>query len=153
MKNRRFFEHEFVEFIPDSLQEGIVYVSLTYGTVIHLCACGCRKEVVTPLAPFQWKLTYDGETISLYPSIGNWDFPCQSHYWLREGRIVWASTLSSKQIQAGRQQDSEELLAYFEHHTEQTDTPPVVEEKADLGFWAQAYETFKNLIARLHRSG
>lgn len=45
---------------------------------------------MTPLTPADWKLTFDGETVSLYPSIGNWNFPCRSHYWLTKNRIEWA---------------------------------------------------------------
>jgi hypothetical protein len=42
--------------------------------------CGCGKKVVLPLHPTHGKLTYDGETVSLSPSVGNWSFPCESHY-------------------------------------------------------------------------
>ena len=31
-----------------------------------------------------------GERALLYPSIGNWQFPCRSHYWIRRNRIIWA---------------------------------------------------------------
>ena len=63
---------EFVEFIPEKLEEGKVYISPKYSTVVHKCCCGCQEEVVTPLSPVDWELTFDGKTISLYPSIGNW---------------------------------------------------------------------------------
>ncbi|WP_417924835.1 DUF6527 family protein [Collimonas pratensis] len=26
-----------------------------------------------------WSLTYDGKTVSLDPSIGNWSLPCRAH--------------------------------------------------------------------------
>ena len=32
---RQKVEHQFVEFIPDQLEEGVVYVSITYATVVH----------------------------------------------------------------------------------------------------------------------
>ncbi|MCH2218714.1 Uncharacterised protein [Mycobacteroides abscessus subsp. abscessus] len=35
------FTHEFVDFIPADLDAGVLYVSLPYATVMHLCACGC----------------------------------------------------------------------------------------------------------------
>lgn len=69
------FRAQFVEFIPDELQDATLYVSMRFATVSHLCACGCRSKVVTPLKPTDWKLTFDGKTITLYPSIGNWSFP------------------------------------------------------------------------------
>ena len=68
--------HEFVEFIPDEIEERTLYVSMKFGTVVHKCCCGCGQEVVTPLGPTDWSLTFDGRTISLDPSIGNWGFAC-----------------------------------------------------------------------------
>jgi len=82
--------HEFVKSIPNELDDGKLYVSVEYGSVIHKCCCGCEEKVITPLSPKDWQLMFNGDSISLYPSIGNWNFPCQSHYWIRENRIVWA---------------------------------------------------------------
>ena len=75
-------DHRFVEYMPDSLDEGIVYMSMRFATVLHLCCCGCGNEVVTPLDPTEWQMTFDGRSVSLSPSIGNWSFDCQSHYWI-----------------------------------------------------------------------
>ena len=61
-------EHEFVDHIPDDLMDGRLYVSIRFGTVVHLCACGCGEEVVTPLGPSEWKIVFDGVSISLEPS-------------------------------------------------------------------------------------
>jgi Family of unknown function (DUF6527) len=82
--------HKFVEFVPEVLEKNVLYVSITYGTASHLCCCGCGREVVTPITPTGWKLTFDGETVSLNPSIGNWNFPCRSHYWISNNRVEWA---------------------------------------------------------------
>ena len=41
-------QHKFVEFIPDEISEGIIYVSMRFGTVVHSCF-GCGQEVVTPI--------------------------------------------------------------------------------------------------------
>jgi hypothetical protein len=90
--------HRFVEFIPETLEEDVLYVSVAYGTVSHQCCCGCGQAVVTPLTPTDWKLTFDGETISLYPSIGNWSFPCRSHYWVRNSRVDWAEDWSEEDV-------------------------------------------------------
>jgi hypothetical protein len=100
MKPRKSLVHEFVEYIPDELKEGTIYISTTYGTAVHKCCCGCENKVVTPLSPKDWKLIFDGETISLYPSIGNWNFPCRSHYWIRDGRVVWANKRENRVIVA-----------------------------------------------------
>ena len=67
---------EFVEFIPKELEDGVVYVSVTYATAVHKCCSGCGNKVVTPISPTDWTLIFDRDTISLDPSIGNWSFPC-----------------------------------------------------------------------------
>lgn len=89
---------EFVEYVPRKLQEGTLYISTTFATAVHRCCCGCGSKITTPLAPSEWSLTFDGETVSLSPSIGNWSFPCQSHYWIRRNEIVWAGGMSAQQI-------------------------------------------------------
>ena len=43
--------------IPENLSEGVLYVSMEYGTVVHKCCCGCGREVVTPITPTDWKIT------------------------------------------------------------------------------------------------
>jgi Family of unknown function (DUF6527) len=98
-------QHEFVNTIPDRLQEGVLYISMTYATAVHRCACGCGHEVVTPFSPTDWALVFDGETVSLAPSIGNWSFPCQSHYWIERSRVAWAPKWSRRQIEHGRASD------------------------------------------------
>lgn len=97
--------HEFVEFIPSELIPSVLYVSIPYATAAHKCCCGCGQKVVTPLTPTDWTLTFDGESVSLSPSIGNWSFPCQSHYWIRNNKVRWAARLAREQIDAGRQRD------------------------------------------------
>jgi len=126
--------HEFVEFIPEQLEEGAIYISLPHATAMHLCACGCGREVPTPLSPTDWQVIFDGETVSLKPSIGNWSFPCQSHYWIDRGRIRWAPKWSREKIEAGRARDrrTKELWAAGQQ-IEQVE--PVVEEaSSDKGF-------------------
>jgi hypothetical protein len=105
--------HEFVQEIPEHLTEGALYVSLTHATVVHLCCCGCREEVVTPLTPTDWKITFDGESISLWPSIGSWTLQCRSHYVIERGRVVIAKPWSAKQIEKERQRDAAAKRTYF----------------------------------------
>ncbi len=96
-------KHKFVELIPDTLDEDVLYISITYAIVLHKCCCGCGNEVATPLSPEGWKLTFDGETVSLYPSIGNWGFPCRSHYWITRNRVEWARSWSDEEIRENRE--------------------------------------------------
>ena len=79
----------FVSLLPDQLENGKLYVSMDFASVIHLCCCGCGRQVVTPLSPTEWNLWFDGDSISLAPSIGNWNFPCESHYVISENRVMW----------------------------------------------------------------
>jgi Family of unknown function (DUF6527) len=121
------FAHEFVEFVPSQLEEGKLYVSVEYATAVHLCACGCGNKVVTPLSPAEWQLIYDGDSVSLHPSVGNWQFPCQSHYGVRRNQVRWAAQWSPRKIESGRQSDAADLARYhaarsetFEAHEPQT---------------------------------
>ncbi|GAB3855833.1 hypothetical protein GCM10029963_51210 [Micromonospora andamanensis] len=97
--------HEFVEYIPAHLEDGVIYISIEYATVVHACCCGCGQKVVTPLHPAQWRLTFDGESISLDPSVGSWNLACSSHYWIKRNRVQWARAWSQDEIKAGRRRD------------------------------------------------
>ena len=111
------YTHQFVEFIPDELQAGVLYISREYATAAHKCMCGCGSRIVTPLAeasaPKRWVMSFDGATVSLHPSIGNWSYPCQSHYWLRHGQVTWSRPWSTKEIMAARRHDA---LSDDRHH-------------------------------------
>ena len=96
--------HEFVDYVPARLKPNTIYVCIPHATVVHSCACGCGLEVVTPLSPSDWQLMFDGETVSLSPSIGNWSFPCRSHYWIRHSLVEWAPVWSQAQIDRLRSQ-------------------------------------------------
>jgi hypothetical protein len=94
-------------------KERTIYVSIRFATATHLCCCGCGNKVVTPLRPTDWSLIFDGKTISLDPSIGNWSFLCQSHYWIQNDRVRWAAQWTKKEIEAGRAQDRTAKEKYF----------------------------------------
>jgi hypothetical protein len=113
MKQDFLIEHEFVEFIPAKRDAGKVYVSIPYTTAVHDCFCGCGTKVVTPISPTGWRLIFDGDTVSLDPSVGNWGFRCRSHYWIRRNRVVWAGDMSQEEIERGRARDRASRDAYF----------------------------------------
>lgn len=131
--------HEFVEFIPDVIEEGKIYVSVEYATTVHKCACGCGKEVVTPLSPTDWRLIFDGKTVSLDPSIGNWGFPCRSHYWVRNNGAIWAEDWSPTRVDANRGHVRRAKDEYY-NPTEKTNT--------HLPQAAQAKSWWKRLLWR-----
>ena len=96
---------EFVDAFPTRLEQGVLYISIPYRTTGHLCCCGCNEEVVAPLSPAQWSLTYDGQAASLHPSIGNWALPCQSHYWIHGGKVHWSRNYTGEEIKTARLND------------------------------------------------
>jgi hypothetical protein len=110
--------HKFVDTIPNSLEEGTIYISMYYATAVHKCFCGCGNEVVTPLSPTDWKLTYDGESISLNPSIGNWGFPCMSHYWIRNNEVQSARKWNKEEVDHVRKSERVEKDNYFKNNSE-----------------------------------
>ncbi len=99
---------EFVTSFPKELEPGVLYVSAPFSTATHLCACGCGREVITPLSPEQWVITFDG-SVSMRPSIGNWAYPCQSHYLIQRGSIQWARSFTREEARRNRDSDHRAL--------------------------------------------
>lgn len=120
-KRRETISHQFVETMPEDLEEGVLYISTRHRIALHRCLCGCGVEVSTPLAPVEWKLTFDGETVSLSPSVGVWGLPCQSHYWIKRNRIQWSGKLSKEKIERIR---TRERIEHERSPDEETAEPP-----------------------------
>lgn len=106
-------EPQFVVEIPRQLEPGRLYVSMEYATVVHSCCCGCGLEIVTPLTPTDWELNYDGEAISLWPSVGNWHLPCESHYVIRRNRVIDAGPWPATRIDAERRRDKAAKAEFY----------------------------------------
>lgn len=104
---------EYVEFIPKALEDGVLYISKKYKTATHRCCCGCGTKIVTPLRETEFSLTERDNTVSLHPSIGNWDHPCQSHYWIRGNQVIWAAPMTREQIRMGQVHDDALKQEYF----------------------------------------
>jgi len=119
--------HQFVEYVPEFelVEEGILYISIPFATAVHRCMCGCGMEVVTPLSPKDWQLTYNGKVVTLSPSIGNWKFKCRSHYWIKKGMVVFekkqvnprSRQINNKNIKGKTSQISSKanILGFFRH--------------------------------------
>ena len=107
------FELQRVHYMPKELRPNTLYVSEEFSIAIHLCACGCGSKVRTPLGPTEWNIKETDSGPSLYPSVGNWQLPCQSHYWIESGKIKWANKWTPKQIIAGRHYEEECRRAYY----------------------------------------
>ena len=96
------FRPQFVTRIPEHIDSHILYICLECNITIHKCACGCGEEIALPLDPKQWRLIYDGMTVTLKPSIGNWSYKCKSHYFITNNKVEWANPWTETQIENGR---------------------------------------------------
>jgi hypothetical protein len=114
---------EAVELMPARLESGVLYVSKKYRTAAHLCACGCGEKVRTQLGDLGWRLTKGRSGPTLYPSIGNWQKPCRSHYYIRDGRVIWQPAWSDSEVMEGRRAEEMRRDAHFQ--------------KRPGGWWAQ----------------
>jgi len=110
---------EFVESAPQDLQDGVIYISDRFRTALHKCCCGCGREVVTPLNPAGWSYYRQGQSVSLKPSIGNWSFPCKSHYLIINNEVIWMETMSAQQIARVKARDARDQEAYIKRCNEE----------------------------------
>jgi len=81
----------YCEYMPDMFEAGKLYISTAFGIAIHLCACGCGGNTVTPLGAGEWELTDNNGKVTLRPSIGNWSgqSPYHAHYFITNNKIEW----------------------------------------------------------------
>lgn len=100
--------------MPLTLQEGILYVSLENEVVGHLCPCGCGSKVLIRIGKAGWDYIEDQGKVTIFPSLGNWELPCRSHYWIRKNKIKWAGNWTDEEIEESRQSDIEKKRQYFE---------------------------------------
>jgi hypothetical protein len=100
--------------MPKELKPGMLYLSEEFKIGVHLCPCGCGSKIRTPIGLTAWTFTETADGPTLWPSIGNWQLPCQSHYWITGGEVMWAPNWTSEQIAAGRQAEEQRHRAYYE---------------------------------------
>lgn len=83
----------YVEYMPEVKEQGILYISKRFELAIHLCACGCGMQTVTPFRnPAEdWTLTETNGLVTLRPSIGNFgrENPYHAHYYITDNKIQW----------------------------------------------------------------
>jgi len=108
------FDQKDVEFMPATLEPGVLYVSREYEIAVHLCACGCGSKIRTPLGPTEWSVTVTHNGPTLSPSIGTWQLECQSHYWISDGSVRWAEKWTEEQVLLGREDEKRRLHEYLE---------------------------------------
>jgi Family of unknown function (DUF6527) len=135
-------KHEFVEFVPEQLDPGILYISVQYKTMSHLCLCGCGKKVVTPISPTGWEFAYNGRSVSVSPSVGSWNLECKSHYVISGNRVQWAGRWSKEMIEAGYERDRRAKQEYY-------NAPPSREPPIQMPVTARPSKTGRGLMMRI----
>jgi hypothetical protein len=103
-----------VRYMPKTLEPRVLYVSEEYLTAAHLCACGCGTKIRTPLGPTEWSVEETADGPTLWPSVGNWQQECRSHYWFERGEVIWGEAWSSQQAAVGRKQEDARRRAYYD---------------------------------------
>lgn len=81
----------YMDHIPTELEPEGLYISKRFSVAIHLCACGCGVQTVTPLKDNGWTLTENDGKITLRPSIGNFkgENPYHAHYYITGNKVEW----------------------------------------------------------------
>lgn len=111
------YKTEKVHFMPKQLQPGVLYVSEEFFTAAHLCACGCGTKIRTPLGVTEWSITESPKGPTLWPSVGNWQQRCRSHYVIKNGKVLWAEQWTEEQVTAGRVRENRRRQVYYQERT------------------------------------
>lgn len=136
------FVPEFVDAMPEEIEGGRLYISVRFRTAAHLCARGCERRVVTPIKPAKWSFTYNGQVVSLSPSIGRWQLPCQSHYWIRNNQVIWSRAFTEKEIDAVMRRDARDTERYYAERRQEVPPSDAPRERSGL---------FARLLRRIKR--
>lgn len=83
---------EYVTTIPDTKEDGVLYLSRYFGLAVMMCPCGCGEQCVMPLQPNDergWVIGVDRDKVTLSPSILETTCPNKSHFFIRKNKIVW----------------------------------------------------------------
>lgn len=135
----KILQPQFVLHVPDKLSEGVLYISEEFSTAGHLCCCGCGAEIFTPLNQAQWRLIKHDrdDTVSLYPSIGNWKYPCNSHYWIDKNVVKDAGPMSDRIIRNVIKRNRRDKDRYIKKHNQE-----VRDHEDNLGYMSKLVRWF-----------
>lgn len=147
MIRHRTLEHRFVRNAPRELDPGVLYISMEYATAVHSCCCGCRERVVTPFTPTDWAMTFDGESVTLNPSVGNWNQDCRSHYVIKRNRVIDCGPWTNAQVEAERRRDKQAKRTHYSaaSNPAPVDSPPTTLANATTPTrapWSRFWEMF-----------
>lgn len=114
MKIKR-LEPRFLAHFPEHLEEGVLCISEEFSLTAHKCCCGCGEDVILKLGPAKWRLTKESDgTVSLDPSVGNWNYACRSHYWIEHNEVLEAGPMSRGAIKRVQHRDRSERQQYLD---------------------------------------
>jgi Family of unknown function (DUF6527) len=80
--------YQSVDRIPDILRDGVVYHTEEFELAGLLYACGCGHRVIL-LVPDSHQVWDQNGLATVRPSIGVFDAPCKSHYFITAGVVEW----------------------------------------------------------------
>ena len=87
------FVYEQVNAAPKAMKPGVVYHDTDFEFAEMLCPCGCGHRI-TLLVPEGHRISVDGITPSISPSIAVCDAPCGSHFFIQNGEVDWLAGFS-----------------------------------------------------------
>lgn len=128
----------FTDRIPQTLEDGVLYISEKFSTSAHNCCCGCGHKVVLPLKAGKWSIKKNGDRVSLSPSVGNWSLACQSHYWIVNNEVRWSGKFTDSQIEVNRARDRE--VSRFAHAERRI---------RESSFWQRLLDKIKSFFSRI----
>ena len=117
----RELSHQYVEHLPEQLEDGVLYICKPFELAAHRCCCGCGEEVITSLNKAKWSLHERRGRVSLKPSVGNWKFACQSHYWITNNRVYPAGRMSKAMIEWVIEEDRTDAQLFAQERSTSTE--------------------------------
>ncbi|WP_353477785.1 DUF6527 family protein [Pseudoalteromonas sp. JC3] len=95
------YNFKYVNEEPEVIRSKLLYVigeNEFHTYAVMLCPCGCESKIhlnlITNHRP-AWQISKNGKYPTLTPSIWR-QVGCRSHFFLRQGHIVWAGNAPSK---------------------------------------------------------
>lgn len=130
------YRYRLVERIPKALDEGVVYHTEEFELAGLLCACGCGHRM-TLLVPDSHKVSDERGYATVWPSIGVFDAPCKSHYFIVAGEVNWLRAFSSSEA-------SHIMQAQIARHVELDAMPTIWRQRIRAGAlrlleWIRSY--------------
>lgn len=78
---------EKVYYMPNikDMKENVIYISDEFKVSGHKCMCGCGSLTIMPLGNNEWNYEIKNNKLTMWPSVGNYQMPCKSHYIIQNG--------------------------------------------------------------------